>query len=106
MDVVLEVFDLLIGDRLYAATLPATLTTSLSPALSTLVEDANNTLALFGDASAFKYKPATTYLYIEPSKYAYLSAWPRDNIYRQAFSLFLITWCVGYITGEHCTHGD
>lgn len=97
MDVVLEIFDLLIGDRLYAATLPATLTTSLSPALSTFMEDANNTLALFGDASAYKYQPATTYLYVEPSKYAYLSAWPRDNIYRQAFSLFLITWLFGVL---------
>lgn len=92
MDVVLEVFDLLVGDRLYAAALPATLSTKLSPALSTFIEDANNTLALFGDAQSFKYQPATSYLYIEPSKYAYMSAWPRDNIYRQAFSLFLITW--------------
>lgn len=92
MDVVLEVFDILVGDRLYATALPATLSTTLSPALSTFIEDANNTLALFGDAQSFKYQPATSYLYIEPSKYAYMSAWPRDNIYRQAFSLFLITW--------------
>lgn len=92
MDVILEIWDLLIGDRLYAAALPATLKSS--PSLSTLIQDANNTLSLFGDARSYTYEPATTYLYLEPSKYAYLSMWPRDNVYRQASSLFLITWYV------------
>lgn len=90
MDVVLEVFDFLIGDRLYAAALPASLTTS--PSFSAFADGTNNTLALFTNAQSFVYKPATAYIHIEPSKYAYMSAWPRDNVYRQCFSLFLITW--------------
>ncbi|QKX60124.1 uncharacterized protein TRUGW13939_07266 [Talaromyces rugulosus] len=95
MDVILEVWDLVIGDRLYAATLPATLKSS--PSLSTFIQDANNTLSLFGDARSYTYEPASSYLYLEPSKYAYLSMWPRDNIYRQASSLFLITWIFGVL---------
>jgi Delta7-sterol 5-desaturase len=90
MDVVLEAFDLLMGDRLYAAALPVSLNTS--PSFSSFIEETNNTLGLFGDAQSYVYKPATSYAHIEPSKYAYMSAWPRDNVYRQCFSLFVITW--------------
>ena len=97
MDVILELFDVFVGDRMYAAALPASLTES--PNWATLIDDYNNTLSLFGNAQTFVYKPATAYLYMEPSKYAYLSVWPRDNIFRQALSLFLITW---YETPKSC----
>jgi lathosterol oxidase len=92
MDVVLELFDTFIADPVYAKVLPASLTTS--SAFQPYIEDANSTLSLFGDSSSYVYKPATQYLYVEPSKYAYMSAWPRDNIYRQGLTLFFITWYV------------
>jgi lathosterol oxidase len=90
MDVVLELFDTFIADPVYAKVLPASLTTS--SAFQPYIEDANITLSLFGDSSTYVYNPATQYLYVEPSKYAYMSAWPRDNIYRQGLTLFFITW--------------
>ncbi|KAK2061206.1 hypothetical protein LY76DRAFT_508412, partial [Colletotrichum caudatum] len=44
----------------------------------------------------WKYKPSTYILYLEPSGAAYLSAWARDNIFRQFTSPFLITWLLNY----------
>jgi lathosterol oxidase len=89
MDIVLEVFDTLLADRLYATLLPASLSSSTTFASK---YDANSTLSFFSDAQSYLYEPSSRYLYLEPSKYAYMSAWPRDNIYRQAVSLYLITW--------------
>jgi len=42
--------------------------------------------------TAYSYEPASQFMSFEPSDFAYMSQWPRDNIYRQAFNLFLITW--------------
>lgn len=92
MDIVLEVFDTFLGDRIYAALLPASLSSSTTFLAGK--DDANSTLSFFGDAQSYVYEPASTYLYLEPSKYAYMSAWPRDNIYRQTISLYFITWYV------------
>ncbi len=90
MDIALEIWDTVIGDRLYSALLPASLSSSLSaPGFPTT---ANSTLSLFGATEPFVYEPATKLIYLEPSKYAYLSAWPRNNIYRQFSSFFLIVW--------------
>lgn len=84
MDIVLELWDTFVGDRLYSALLPASLA---SPAA-----DAVSPFALFGASSPFVYHPATQWIYLEPSKYAYMSAWPRNNLYRQFLSFFLIVW--------------
>lgn len=90
MDIVLELWDTFIGDRLYSTLLPASLSSSVS--LPAFVNAAANTsMALFGPEH-FVYEQATKLIYLEPSKYAYLSAWPRNNIYRQFTSFFLITW--------------
>jgi lathosterol oxidase len=71
MDVALEVFDTFLLDYVYSIILPASL----------------------DDPSAqWHYTPATVYITLPPGKAAFASAWPRDNIYRQAISLFLITW--------------
>lgn len=92
MDIILELWDTFIGDRMYSTLLPASLSSVSLPAF---VDAASNTsLALFGAAEPFVYEPATQLIHLEPSKYAYLSAWPRNNIYRQFTSFFLITWYV------------
>lgn len=90
MDIILEIWDTFIGDRLYSTLLPTSLSSSVG--LPAFVNAANSTLALFGAAEPFIYEPATQLIHLEPSKYAYLSAWPRNNIYRQFSSFFLITW--------------
>ena len=87
MDVVLEVFDNFLFDRLYAKVLPA------SPVSSIILGDgvvaANASL---GQTVGYIYTPSTSYFRLEPSKYAYMSSWPRDYVYRQALTLYLITW--------------
>jgi hypothetical protein len=90
MDIVLELWDTFIGDRLYSTLVPASLSSSIS--LPAFANAANSSLALFGASEPFVYEPATQLLHLEPSKYAYLSAWPRNNAYRQFTSFFLITW--------------
>lgn len=83
MDVVLEIVDTFIGDYAYAALHPAkSLQGSFDPTSNATV----------GHLSTWQYEPATKYLYLEPPEAAYMSAWPRDNIYRQSLSLYLITW--------------
>ncbi|KAI9367106.1 hypothetical protein BJX61DRAFT_350931 [Aspergillus egyptiacus] len=95
MDIALEIWDTFIGDRLYSALLPASLSSTVSiPGFPTAE---NSTLSLFGASKPFVYEPATKLIYLEPSKYAYLSAWPRNNIYRQFLSFFLIVWIFGFI---------
>jgi len=90
MDIVLEIWDTFIGDRVYSALLPVSLSSEVS--LPGLTNAANSSLALFGASKPFVYEPATQLFHLEPSKYAYLSAWPRNNIYRQFLSFFLIVW--------------
>lgn len=90
MDIILELWDTFIGDRLYSTLLPTSLSSSVG--FPAFVNAANSTLSLFGAAEPFIYEPATQLIHLEPSKYAYLSAWPRNNIYRQFTSFFLITW--------------
>ncbi|EAW08607.1 sterol desaturase family protein [Aspergillus clavatus NRRL 1] len=95
MDIVLEIWDTFIGDRLYTALLPVSLPSSVSfPSLTTAT---NSSLALFGASKPFVYEPATQMFHFEPSKYAYMSAWPRNNLYRQFLSFFLIVWIFGII---------
>lgn len=92
MDIALEVWDTFIGDPLYATLLPLSLSSSAS--FPGFTNAANSTLSFFGASQPFNYEPATQLIYLEPSKYAYMSAWPRNNIYRQFLSFFLIVWYV------------
>lgn len=92
MDIVLEVFDTFIADRAFAAAFPASLPSS------SLLQDGsdafNGTASAFGGSDGYVYKPASSYFSLEPSKWAYMTSIQRDNIYRQAFNLYLITWYV------------
>ncbi|KAK2007027.1 hypothetical protein LZ32DRAFT_663160 [Colletotrichum eremochloae] len=89
MDVVLEIIDTFIGDKLHDTLLPAHATPYDFPNYTV------NATAL--PLSIWKYKPSTYMFSLEPSEAAYMSAWPRDNIFRQFTSLFLITWLFGLI---------
>ncbi|KAK2739022.1 c-5 sterol desaturase [Myotisia sp. PD_48] len=94
MDIVLEVFDSFLFDYAYAFGLPASQPNKVS---SQLANGFNATISGFANLNGFSYSPASRYLRIEPSKYAYLSSLPRDNTMRQAFSLFIITWFFGLV---------
>ncbi|KAH8895145.1 hypothetical protein GQ53DRAFT_78652 [Thozetella sp. PMI_491] len=89
MDIVLEVSDTFLWDYMYAWLLPAKHAPYDYPDLL-----ANSTEQTF---SAWQYKPSTAFFSLQPSQAAYMSAWNRDNIYRQGITLFLITWLFGLV---------
>lgn len=84
MDIVLEVVDYYFADQAYAALLP--LTTSDLDHLHV------NYTHMKPRTSSWEYTPSTHLFYLDPTRAAYESIWDRDNVYRQALSLFLITW--------------
>lgn len=96
MDIILEIFDTFALDRAYATLLP------LAPpslAFNAVDQFASpnatwSSMKESGRAAVYQYQPASEYFSLEPSTYAYMSQWPRDNMFRQYISLFLITWCV------------
>lgn len=83
MDVVLELTDTFIADYVYAFAHPA------RAAPFDYQPGANASEQTF---SAWQFKPATHLFHVAPSQYAFMSAWDRDNICRQAITLFMITW--------------
>lgn len=85
MDIVNEIFDTFMGDYAYAKLMP------MKPAPYDFPRSTNAT-AETQVFSSWQYEPATQYFSLEPSQYAYMSSWPRDNIYRQSLNLFIITW--------------
>lgn len=86
MDVVLEVLDTYVGDYIYANILPA------RPAPYDFPHPPSNETIAEQAFSSWTYKPATHWFSFEPSQYAYQSAWPRDNIFRQSLSLYFTVW--------------
>lgn len=87
MDIVLDVVDTFAFDRLYATVLPAN-----KPANDELLATYNQNVG--------------RYVALQPSRWALLSSWPRDDIHRQALSLFLITWCVEPAYTSHARNGS
>lgn len=81
MDIVLDVVDTFALDRLYASVLPASQTQVI----------ANKPLLSTYNQVVSRYVP------LSPSPWAALSSWPRDDIRRQAISLFFITWVFGFV---------
>lgn len=88
MDIVLEVLDSYLFDHLYSAILPA------KSAPYDLLKDGsvNGTSIPNAQTSTWQYHPATEYFSIQPGPAAYTSQWARDNIFREATTLFLVTW--------------
>ncbi|RMX77572.1 hypothetical protein D0868_16595, partial [Hortaea werneckii] len=106
MDVVLEVCDTFLFDKLYASVLPINPAVATFDPISTISAslkgyDANATFdqATYADGglarSGWQWEPASSYFNVEPSEYAYMSRWDRDNIYRQFISLYILTWLAG-----------
>jgi lathosterol oxidase len=76
MDVFLDILDTLILDRCYAF---------LSPDLNASLESGNSTNSQLN-------RHVKIYYPMQPSKWAEASLWKRDDLARQALSLYLITW--------------
>ena len=105
MDVVLEFFDTFLFDRIYANVLPIHPSVSSFDPISTIAASfkgyQNVNASWYGDSgvgggefasSSWQYQPASQYLSVQPSEYAYMSRWDRDNIFRQAFSFWVLVW--------------
>ncbi|KAK3715434.1 c-5 sterol desaturase [Vermiconidia calcicola] len=115
MDFVLETFDTFILDRLYAAALPIHTAVSQFEPISTTAAsikgyDANATwdaAAAVGGGefarSGWQFSPASQYWNAQPSEYAWMSRWDRDNIYRQFISLYLLTSLFGTLIYFFCS---
>lgn len=86
MDIVLEVLDTYALDHVYATAYPA------RPAPYDYPFPPSNETQSQQVFSSWTYKPATIYFSTTPGPYAYMSAWPRDNIWRQSLSLFFTVW--------------
>ncbi|KAG8532058.1 uncharacterized protein KY384_003695 [Bacidia gigantensis] len=99
MDIVLEVFDTVFFDRFWAAVYPAS---SLAAYKENPQHASTPTFSSMREMPT-SIQPATKFFQLEPSRYAYLSEWPRDNIYRQGASLFLITWIFGLVLYFICS---
>ncbi|EMC96890.1 hypothetical protein BAUCODRAFT_68200 [Baudoinia panamericana UAMH 10762] len=94
MDVVLELCDTYVFDRIYASLLP------LAPANYDVNATTYGAAAASGADSSFapsgwQWQPASQYFSIQPSEYAYMSSWDRSNIWRQTISLYALTWFFG-----------
>ena len=93
MDIILEGFDTYLFDRLYATLLPAQfpnhgLSGTSANATFSSVHEVPTSYA----SSTYQYQPASQYLSFQPTQYAYMSRWSRGDWWRQALSLYLITW--------------
>ncbi|KAL8943959.1 MAG: hypothetical protein Q9216_000772 [Gyalolechia sp. 2 TL-2023] len=97
MDIVLEVFDTFLFDRLYAIALPVS-----GHAYGThIVNDATSTFSSVREVPTAVH-PSTQLWKLKPSEYAFMSYWPRDNVWRQTLSLYLITWLFGLVVYFIC----
>ncbi|KAL2428853.1 Delta(7)-sterol 5(6)-desaturas erg3A [Exophiala dermatitidis] len=100
MDIVLEIVDTLVLDRVYATLLPAAPSSYLS---NQFRNGSTSTFSSIREGATatpqYKYifEPASKYISLEPTVWAYSSAWPRDHILRQFISLFLIVWIFGVL---------
>ena len=101
MDIVLEVFDTFIFDRLYAGLLPK----SSLFYTSTAPKNASSTFTSMRELPTAVHCSSSQFVQLAPSQYAYMSAWPRDNILRQTLTLYLITWSVFTLTQQY-KHAD
>lgn len=103
MDVVLEIADTYLFDRLYANLLPIHPSVSAFDPISTTAASLkghsnnaswNTAAGVVGEfaRSGWQFAPASQYFSAQPSEYAYMSRWDRDNFWRQLVSLYALTW--------------
>jgi Delta7-sterol 5-desaturase len=87
MDIILEAVDYHFADWAWASLLPTD--RYHSPG----VFSSNGTQL---PDKPWEYIPSTHLFYLEPTAAAYESALMRDNVWRQAITLFFITWYAHY----------
>jgi len=90
MDIVLEIADTFLFDPLYATLLPTSAPAFAANATLSSVKEEPTGYA--SPHATWQYEPSTAYFSVQPSKYAYMSQWPRDDWRRQLLTLYLITW--------------
>ena len=86
MDVILEICDTFFFDYVYATLLPTSSADGIgNGSMSSLT---------FSNAREMSkaFAPASQYIQLAPSDFAFMSTLQRDNIWRQTLSLYLITW--------------
>lgn len=109
MDLILEVFDTIFFDKFYAKLLPADgcvaqalgssgALNSTATAACSMLPDNLKSVAL----TLLTAQGSATQDYSEPflfnaNSYTYASLLPRNSVFREALSLFLITWVFGYV---------
>lgn len=94
MDIVLEILDGLVYDRVYALVAPGVPGPQAYDAYKLA---ANTTFSSVHESAKvalnnYQYRPASKYIHLAPSKYAYLSSMARDDPLRQFISLYMTTW--------------
>ncbi len=94
MDIVLQIFDTFLFDRFYTAVYPA----SSMFYTENAVKQATATFSSMREMPTIVH-PTTQFFHLAPSQYAYMSQWPRDNIWRQFLTLYLITWYATCLPG-------
>lgn len=87
MDIILEVFDTFLFDRFWATVYPA----SSFKYTKNVVKDATSTFSSMRELPT-PIHSSTQFFHLAPSQFAYMSEWPRDNVWRQFFTLYLIIW--------------
>ena len=100
MDVVLEICDTLLFDRMYSTFLPASTISKYGNAIKDATTSNFSSIREAGTTTPtyeYIYKPASKLINLQPTQWTYASSWQRDEPYRQFFSLFLITWLFGII---------
>lgn len=100
MDIVLEVLDTFVFDRFYATVVPASSTSYISQYVKNAATSTFSSIREMGTQTPtqkYIYEPASQFINFTPSHWAYASALPRDNPYRQLLSLFTITWVFGLV---------
>lgn len=86
MDIVLELIDTVIADRVYAHLFP------INSDLNGLANEAVNNASIHRKILSWKWQPATKFFNIEPTQAAYMSSLSRDDPYRQLVTLYFISW--------------
>ena len=94
MDIVLEAFDTYLFDPIYAKVLPASSTSFVTQYVKHAASATFSSMREMGTQPPQQsvFTPASQIVNFIPSHWAFASALPRDNMYRQFLSLFTITW--------------
>lgn len=78
MDIALEIVDTFIADYIYAHLFPNGNKTDINSSIQA--------------KDPWEWQPVSKYFHVQPSQAAYRSSIPRDNLYRQFFTIYFITW--------------